>query len=233
MLTSKLYIDLDSILDTRISTLAKLDSEIAGALLKSEVYWLRESDHWDLLTQGRVTQEQFDAQYAERDKELLKTSFITGIFAPLTKLIADNELAMAEGAPNKPISFEINIWPYQLEPDEMDLLINLFKYRLGVEATVTMCSVSLEQLTPTYLTDRYAGAFMYPFHQWIKLHLAELIKHNHPDFTLVVPKLFEQDVSRLTVDEKRDQVTTFRLYLLEYMDISFIDASCFSIFKPK
>lgn len=233
MLTSKLYIDLDSILDTRISTLAKLDTVVAGALLKSEAYWLRETDNWELLTQGRISQEQFDNEYGKRDKELLKTSYITGIFAPLTKLIADNELAIAEGGMNKPISFEINIWPYKLEPEEMDVFIDLFRYRLGVDVTVTLCSVSLDMLTPTYLTDHYAGAFLYPFHQWIKLHLAELIKANHPDFTLVAPKLFEQDVSRLTIDEKRDEITTFRLFLLEYMDISFIDAACFSIFKPK
>lgn len=233
MQTSKLYIDLDSIIDTRISTLAKIDNEIAGELLKTEIYWLRESDHWDTLTGGVIQPDAFNELYAKRDKELLKSSYITGIFSPLTKIIADNELAMAEGALNKPISFEINIWPYKLEPEEMDAFIELFKYRLGVDVTVTMCSVPLEAVTPTYLTDHYAGAFMYPFHDWIKIHLEELIKHNHPDFVLVVPKIFEKDTSRLSIDEKRDQVTTFRVYLLEYMDISFIDASCFSIFKPK
>lgn len=233
MQTSKIYIDLDSIMDTRISTLAKLDNELAGELLKTEAYWYRESDHWDTLTGGVINQDSFTQTYAKRNKDLLKSSFITGIFGPLAKVMADNELAMAEGALNKPISFEINIWPYKLDPVEMDAFIELFKYRLGVDVPVTMCSVPLESVTPTFLTDRYASAFMYSFHEWIKFHLEELVKYQHPDFILVVPKLFERDVSRLSIDDKRDQVTAFRVYLLEYMDITFIDASCFSIFKPK
>lgn len=230
---SRIYLDIDSVFDIRLAVIAQLDPEVASTLLKEGAYWQRESDHWDKLTQGQITQEAYQQQYAKRDNTTLQRAYITGIFAPLAKVLADNELARSSGGLNKEIAFEVNLYPYTFDDIEQAQFIQLFKYRLGMDCKVTMVSVPPSLLTVKYLTDHYAAAFMYDFMGWIKLHLADLIKVKHPDFNLVAPKLFEKDVSRLSMDEKQDEIKSFRLYMLEYMDLSFIDVSCFSVFRPQ
>lgn len=230
---SKIYIDLDSIIDTRLGTIATLNQAVASELLKQGVYWNRETDDMQTLTSGGVSQDAYMELYQNRTVDVLKVSYITGIFAPLTKLIAENEVARSSGAINKEISFEINLYPYEMELEEIEAFTSLFKYRLGVDCKVTYCSVSPALLTAKYLTDNYAAAFMYHFTDWIKVNLKNILERKHPDFTLVAPKLFEKDVSSLSNDEKKDELTIFRLYMLEHMDISFIDTSCFSVFRPK
>lgn len=230
-LTSKIYIDMDSLFDTRMATLAALDAEAATKLLQSDEYWARETNQWYRLTRGKVSDEAFNTAYAKRDNQTLQRSVITGIIAPLLKVLTLNEQARLAGVHNKEITLEINLHPYTLTFEELELLPKLIIHRLGIAPRITFCSVPVEELTAGYLVANYAGAFMYDFNGWIKLHLADLIKSRNPDFTLVVPKLFEKDVSKLSVDDKKDQITSFRMYMLEYIDITVIDLACYSTFR--
>ncbi|MNC12964.1 hypothetical protein D3C75_606930 [compost metagenome] len=87
-------------------------------------------------------------------------------------------------------------------------------------------------VTPQWLLDNFAAAFMYDFNGWIKIHLANLVNRRSQGFNLVVPRLFEQDPTKMTVEDKQDEVKSFKLWFTEYMLIHFIDASNFSIFRP-
>lgn len=230
---AKLYIDLDSIFDTRVATLAKIYPSVATELLTKNDYWFRESDDWTKLTGGKVKTETHAERYAKRDNEILQSSIMTNIFAVLFKMIAENEIAINDGRPNKDIDIVVNIWPYSMDDVEMDMFRTFFCHRLRFEPQITFIYRKPESVTPAWLTTEFAVACMYDFNSWIKIHLKNLVQNRTQGFNLIVPRLFEKDVSKLSVDDKKDEVTTLKLYLLEYMLIHWIDPSSFSIFRPQ
>lgn len=232
MKLSKIYIDLDSIFDTRMATISAIYPAVATALLKDDAYWFRESDHWDKLTGGKISTETFNARYAKRNNATLQASVMTNIFTVLIKMIGENEIAMNDGRPNSEIAIDVNLWPYTFDDLEMDMFIGLFHYRLKFEPRITFMSRKPESVTPKFLTDNYAMAFMYDFNSWIKLQLSNLVLKRTQGFNLIVPRLFEHDVTKMSVEDKKDEVAQFRLYMMEYMNMHFIDAACFSIFRP-
>jgi hypothetical protein len=229
---SRVYIDLESIFDTRLATLGVIYPQVATDLLKRDDYWFRESDHWHKLTGGKIGEAEFQERFAKRDNATLHASVMTNIFAPLIKMISENEIAMNDGRPNREMAIDVNIWPYTFDDIEMEAFIDFFVYRLGFKPRITFMSRPPEAVTPKFLTDTYALGFMYLFNDWIKIHLKNLVLNRTQGFNLIVPRLFEHDASRLSIEDKQDEVTKFRLYLMEYMNIHFIDASCFSVFRP-
>ena len=229
---AKIYIDIDSIFDLRMSVLASIYPQVAKDLLRDNDYWHRETDLWSLVTAGRVSEAAFKAAYDKRNNATLQSSVMTGIIGPLVKLIADNEMALADGRPNREIALEVNLWPFTFDDEEMEAFVQLFNYRLGFEPRITFVSRSPSMVTPQWLLDNFAAAFMYDFNGWIKIHLANLVNRRSQGFNLVVPRLFEQDPTKMTVEDKQDEVKSFKLWFTEYMLIHFIDASNFSIFRP-
>jgi hypothetical protein len=205
---------------------------VATELLKRDDYWFRESDHWHKLTKGKISEAEFAEHYAKRDNATLQASVMTNIFAPLIKMVGENQIAINDGRPNKEIAIVVNIWPYRLDDLEMEAFVQCFNYRLGFEPRITFVSWPLSALTPALLTNNYALAFMYHFNDWIKIHLKNLVSNRTQGFNLIVPRLFEHDASKLSIEDKQDEITKFRLYLMEYMNIHFIDASNFSVFRP-
>lgn len=232
MSQSRIYIDADTIFDTRIATIAQLNQDVAKDLMRSNDYWIRESDHWSKLTMGRLTDQQVTEKYAKRNNDTLHASVMTGIIAPLIRILGENEIAINEGRPNSDISIDVNIYPYTLDDEGMELFTQLFTYRLGFSPTITFRSWPARHLTPTFLTSNYAVAFMYDFNGWLKQHLSALVLNRTQGFNLIVPRLFEHDVSRLSIEDKQDEVLAFKVFMLEYMNINFIDPSCFSMFRP-
>lgn len=231
MSVMSIYIDLDSVFDTRLATIATLSDDAASKLAQDEEYWLRESDHWGKLTNNVVNDAEFIAAYAKRDNAILSRSIMTGIIAPLVRVFAENEIAINDGQPNHDIRLVINIHPYTFDDIEMDIFRQLFTHRLGFDPSVTFVSIPMVEVTPRYLTGSFAAAFMYDFNGWIKEHLKNLVMNRSQGFNLIVPRLFEKDVSKMTIDDKKDEISTFQIYLLEYMNISFIDAAFFSMFR--
>jgi hypothetical protein len=229
---SKLYIDIESIFDLRMSVMASIYPQVAKDLLRTDDYWLRESDRWSQITVGRVTEAAFKEAYDKRTKDILQSSVMTGIIAPLMKMIAENEIAIIDGRPNREIAIDVNVWPFSFDDEEMEMFVRLFNYRLGFTPRIMFISRPPAMVTPDYLLDNYAGGFMYDFNGWIKLHLSGLIARRAQGFNLVVPRLFEHDVTKMTIEDKQDEVQKFKLWFTDYMLIHFIDASHFSIFRP-
>lgn len=229
---SKLYIDLDTVFDTRIATLAAIYPQVATELLTQDSYWHRESDDWTKLTGGKVKTETVVARYAARDDAILQASVMTNIFAVLFKMIAENEIAINDGRPNNDISIVVNIWPYSMDDIEMEMFRTFFSHRLRFEPEITFIKRKPESVTPAWLTQSFAVACMYDFNGWIKMHLKNLVVNRTQGFNLIVPRLFEKDVSGLSIEDKKDEVAALKLYLLEYMLIHWIDPSSFSVFRP-
>ena len=232
-MTKKILTCLDTLLDTRLGTLATLNPKAAEHVVKTPDYWLREHNNWSVLTGGLVTNEQFNERYAKRDITVLQNSIMTGINVVLLKILAEIDVNDSSGITRTDVGLEVNLAPYELTHDEIEELEDILRKTYGRELLITFCSIPMEELTPKVLRSRYAAIITYAFHEWIVMHDRALLEERTPTFNFIGPKLFEKDPSKLTVDQKRDEFTCFRLFKLEFMDFDFIDVKHMSMFRPE
>lgn len=229
----KLYLDLDSLLDTRLGTLSQLNPLAASRAVQTGAYWDREYDQWERLTGGLVDTPAFAAAWATRGRPELEAATVTGIIVVIMQILAMYQRNQVEGLVKEDLALEINLHPYNFELEEMDELTSILKHHLYYEdLTVTYCAHPLEQLTPKLLTSAYDTAIMYDFIPWIKHHATALAETRAPDFSLIVPRLFEQDPHSLSVERKQQEITGFQLWLVEHLDLHFINVANFSMFRP-
>lgn len=230
----KILTNLDTLLDTRLGTLSVLDPKAASIAVSTPEYWLREYNDWVGLTHGRIDNATFNARYQNRDDEVMLASVATGISPVLLKFLGATDVnAVNNMADDVDIGLEVNIAPYSLSTEELDELTAILQKTYGRCTPISFCDVPLDELTPTYLRERYAMAVLYDFHEWIVRHDRELMSARTPCFNFIGPKLFEHDPRRLSVEQKKDEFTRLRLFKLEFMDFEFIDVKYMSMLRPE
>lgn len=230
----KVYLDLDTLFDTRLATLAQISQEVAAQIFHSNAYWDRDHTNWETLTQGAVTAEQYQTQWDARDNETLQASIITGIIPVLVNIVTEYHRSKKAGTVDYDLAIEINVHPYQLEMEEMDELTRILQDEvLNDDIGVQFISLSLEEMTFEYIKSRYSALVLFDFHHWLKIHCLELPQISLKGITFIVPRLFEHDPGALSIERKKEEVTAFKLWLLDQLTVEFIDARWFSLLRPE
>lgn len=229
----KIYIDLDTLFDTRVALINQINPDACTALLTNKEYWLREHTHWPALTNQLLTDELFDEAWLKRDTTVLKSAMMTNIIPVLLSIISEFQVAKRENRVPFDIALEINIHPYVLDSEEMDELTSILQNEILHDGLpVLFVSVAMDELTPEFIDRHYASMFVFDYHRWIKHHCDALVKKPCKGLTMIVPKLYEKDPSKLPVDKKKEELAIFKLLLLELIMFEFVDARYFSILNP-
>lgn len=234
----RILIDLDAMLDTRLGVISNLNSEAAKVLVSSQDYWLRENDDWEKLTGGLITTEQFNKAYAERGGEntsnTINASVLTGIVPFVLQLLAEDNLNRASGMgdPNDVVMLSINTWPYELTGEYKEELKQICNEVYGESVPVETCWLPMEKASPLALDKLFVLYLTYDFISWTKYHHEELSRVMMNCFNFVGPKIYEQDVSKLSADEKKFELQRYHLFKLLHMDFEWIDSRYFSMFRP-
>jgi hypothetical protein len=228
----KIYIDLDGLLDTRLGTLSLNNPEAAVQVVKSDAYWDRDYTDWHRFSNGYVDNDTFNHWWVERDRRVLQESVVTGIITVLMRLLTEYSQNQKEGTVEEDVAVEINIAPYDFSDDEMDELTAILREATYSELPVLFSSRPLDELTPEFIREQYGAVILFEFHAWIRHHHTALVEHRCRDITFVVPRLFEQDPQRLSDEQRRDEFIAFRLGFLDHLELEFIDANWFSMFRP-
>lgn len=228
----QILIDLDSLMDTRLGVLDTIDPALAKHIVKSTTYWDREHTDWSALTDGALDNATFQEHWDARDNRVLEASMMSGMIPVLAKILSDYHRNMQDGMVQEDVGIDVNIWPYHLEIEELDVIREALQAYLYDDLEVSFCSRPMTELTPLVMHEHYAAVILFDFQPWIKYHCFNIAKQRCPGLNLIVPKLFERDPSKLSVESKEEEVIGLRLWLLEYIDIEFIDAQWFSMFRP-
>lgn len=188
-----IFITLDSLLDTRIATIAAVDSSLATQLLSKG--WVNRTSLFgdDLLD---IPLEEVKAKWKTRDIEILKTSLLTGWIGGLNTLIFI-------------ISQEMGINP---RIEELSITINMYPYQLTPTVAASICEaveLNLEEPVPikyVYIPDTYVDHHMVKgnfaavvHHDWDEFSLAQL--HNFPKYSMPETKYFFPKLSLIKTDE--------------------------------
>lgn len=228
----KILIDLDSILDTRLGTLHCNNPEAALDLVTRTEYWHRTFTDWSKLTNGKVTDDEFNQWWAKRGNTELHASRMTNIILVLMKIVNDYFNNLDEGVVTDELALTVNIYPYSLDGEEMDDMSMILRTYLNADLFIEYISASPEEITPTYLHDNYAAMIIWDFHTWIKLQAEALVKRPCPTINVIGPKLFEKDPSALTTSQKADEFTKFKLIMLEMLGYEYVNVDYYCMFVP-
>lgn len=228
----KIYIDLDSLLDTRLGTVSKLNPEAAIQAIQGDRYWDREHTDWHELSNGYLSNEQFNDAWEHRDKETLRESVMTSILAVLGRVLAEYHQNMKEGMATDEVAVEVNVAPYPFDDEEMEELAEILKLNTYKDLPVFFISRPLDELTPEFIREHYDAMILFEFHRWVRLQHVALTKCHCRDVTFIVPRLFERKPERLTDEQKRDEFVAFRLGFLDHLELEFVDPAWFSMFRP-
>ncbi|BAW19026.1 hypothetical protein [Ralstonia phage RP12] len=224
--TENIYFDLDTILDTRLGTLAQMGTEHAVSALNSGRYHKRMIDEFD-----DVPKQVFREAYAKRNIDTLKQSVLTNLVYFLRRLIKDSLLQAVVQQKVEKMCFTVNVWPYDFKDAELvEMLIGCIRFHTYSTSSVRIVSIPNEDLTPEFCNKNFQIMIRYNWIDWCDKHKAFFEENGIPGMTIVVPEIFYDsvptmdDIDRLDLKKqspfKMTEAICARLFRLKHMPVS-------------
>lgn len=231
----RLLVDLDSILDTRLGTLARISPELAREAA-GEKYLKRETDKLGTVLGKPEHDEAFKRLYAERDTDTLKASVMSQIVLMVNEMTRGWEQLMKSTPHVEDIAVDLNVYPYKLSAEEKDELEKVVLHYSALETQVSVIDVPIKRLTPRHLDSRYSSVIMYDFNGWMEYHGKSLPENKIPSLTFIVPRLYperpptEEEIKKEGF-ESIDAYTALQFGLAEFISIQAIPVEHFCILR--
>lgn len=230
-----IYADLDSLFDTRISTLYQYSPELVEDLLIKEKYHTRDEDVF-----GDLNREAFYNIYKERTVDTLKASTRTQIIAVIARILLEMERKRID-MPFLQISrLTINTYPYELsDEDKIEIQEAFYLYLTDAFVVIDVSYIPPYLLTPAFIRDNYDYVFMYEWVGWVNFHKDNFLNINCMEVEFILPGIYtDNEVDRLAIKELKetDDQNPFEimeLLLAGMFKAKFIKAEMFSFDIPE
>jgi len=223
------YVELDCLVDTRLSLLYDIDKDLIGKLIKNGYYHSRYRD-----TFSYIGSNLFNFLYKRRNEMILTNPSPTEINyfisnycfeANQTSKIYDND---------KEVTVYLNLYPYNLTEENVELLIMGLSNSIGVKVNVEILNKPYTDIDPLFIAKNIALMVMYDGLSWVEYFTQNglLLKNSLPDVILATPKLIK---NRLLIDEKDldkffDDISNS---IKPIIDLTFLPVDMFSILTKK
>lgn len=204
-LNHRVYVDMDSILDTRLALVNKMNPNLATMLIKSKRYFSRTSDNFSNIIKA-IDQKKYNELWDKRKwDDIKKAVYQTGVVEHLTDLSG----AIIEDSVRQPFrqgtAITLNTWPYSIDAEGKDYLKKFLE--LATAAEVNIVHIPIDFQTPEYFKSNYEYLFMYDFHKWLEIHIEGLKEKPMGEVTLSVPLLVARNKSpgkKYNIDQDRE-----------------------------
>lgn len=166
MAGDRLLVDLDSILDFRLSTMAILNDEYASTLIGNPKYIDRTRDD-EFYLAGGISHTEYLMTYANRGIDFKHhVAKPTGIFMLLGKIISERLVRSEAPLSERKFYIEINVYPFRLSEEACRSIANAVAIYLDTQLYIETVSYSPTQLTPSLVRDTYSDVVLYDFNEW-------------------------------------------------------------------
>ena len=238
----KLYFCIDTIMDTRLATLASIDDDYAFAALLGGYM-----DRWtdDPATYAPVcgTDVFFEA-YAKRNKGTLKLAYPTDHALDAGKIIEDLEVRHGAGDPtvaNLPVIY-VNYYHYDLTPAEVVEYTKAIRAIFKCRSQIKMFSRPVEKLTLNYFKENdYVGVYIYGYREWIESVITKPMNDGEvidacPEITFFFPAVVGRASAQEVYAECEralgttpDAFANVKLHCAKYIGIDWVSPTYYSI----
>lgn len=163
---TKLLIDINAILDTRLGAVRLLNPEAAESLKQNQDYYTR--DHDNLETLCDIDKNEFTSLMVSSPIEILDNSVVSHIYLYIKKMITVIRDTIGLSNPIIPyIDIELNTYPFQLSEEQSKYIAAGLSALLDVEEKVTPVYLPYSGLTLDYFdTNEYFMFIVYDFSTW-------------------------------------------------------------------
>jgi hypothetical protein len=212
-----ILIDLDCMIDTRLSTLINNFPTLTAKLVTEKKYHSRTSDDY-LCIDHRV----FYKLYDKRDNENIRIPIRTNILPILNEYCCDVKKDMYMKQEDM-LTVYVNTYPYILDYNEEELIKFGLMNRLPSGVNVEI--VSMSNVTPRWLDENVRAFMTYDGMRWLNKQVAKgnFIGYSIPNVTLITPALFNgglpEDVDGV-LEETRESLSL-------YIGINFVTVEFF------
>lgn len=229
MISKTIFIELDSLFDTRLGVLYMEFGEKILDILPT--YKKRNIDSFMPL----VNNADFAELYRKRNKDVLRNSMQTNIFG-LAKSFVNN--AISEMTLNPfPASPRVilNTYPYNLTFDEKQIFLKLLIAKVSSYADIDIVYLPNKDINPKYLNENVELLIKYDYTEWFEdqaLHNT-YVKHKCPDVKFITPAILNMDskaLSEVIENEKESPMGTFDSFRFVFADLIDLEFSKPSLF---
>jgi len=196
---SNVYLELDTILDTRLAALSVISDKIASEVVSAGEYLNRVKDSF-----GPISEDIFQFYYRKRNKHLLKVAVPTALLDLIAGYLLEAIAGFHAGKVDKYPKLYINTYPYVLnEEEERNLLAILFTV-INIKIDMEVMCVSNQELTPKWIGTNIKIMCKYDALNWIEYHnaLGTLAKHPLLTTTILAPTILSCKLKSSDIDEE-------------------------------
>lgn len=226
----KIYVSLDSLLDTRMGTLAMLDSDFAFAVTMHGGYFKREQDLFSAPDWGALDPALYRRLHETRRDAIVRSSVKTKMVRFVGELAMQVALRSIGTPSQAQVAIEINVHPYQLNSDERTELLQTLAYCFKGDLSLNLVDIAPQALGIEQVRQNYVAMVMYSYEAWLNAHDTALRKAPLKEVCLYVPRLF---FSRLLTEQERGELDVYGidpfemnrhvlapLVIVQYLDIA-------------
>lgn len=222
--TSAIYVDLDSLFDTRLAVLHNLGIKGLDRVITSQ-YYDRTYDEFE-----GIETEIFKEAYEKRNLDTLVNALITPVARHLYQFGRQTLIALVASPYRRQPKVVVNIHPYVLSPESEHFIINGVRAVTKNIMDVELISVPLESLTPSYVKQNYVQMVMYAYWEWLECHAANglLAETQCPEVTLIGPQLVKSKKAALEL-KGVDVFATIESYTSLFIKLTLSPVSLFCV----
>ena len=220
-----ILVDLDCLFDTRITTLIKMDEDVATTVL-SQGYSSRPIESYP-----GIPYSEFKKEYDKRDKHTLAGSPPTAMMDYINVYLG-HTIHESLMSPNKYIpKIIVNTYPYDLTHDEERLIVKGIVASTNGMADVECVHLPLESITPSFLRNQGVALFIYyEYYMWFETHAENgvLDRESCPEIGMLGPKIVFED----TLPSEREMEQAFKEMVLmaqPFIQLELVSVSLFSV----
>lgn len=219
-----IFIELDALLDTRLSTLYSLGPDIVAESL-SKNYFTRRIDTFE-----GVDKKLFKDAYNARDKVTLSNAIVTKAIGFVKELILLTTSQAIKTPFHAGAKLLVNIYPYELEDSEVNAIVEGVVYAIKGACDVQAVNMSLQDLTPKYCKDNLGYMFLYEYVPWLEAQGYNFKDLPCPEIMVVVPGIYFTE-EEPTKQEMKNAIENFMhpLRAMEFVSAYYIDLKLYDI----
>ena len=227
-----LLVDLDTLLDTRMGTLVKIDLDNLVKIDKKK-YLTRRSDNFDELV--NVDIDEYKELYKNRDVETLKCSGMTTYMLAVNKMLGEIAKEKIDNPAIESIELHVNYYPYKLSESMIKEFTDVISFYTNRLTKVKLVNLHPMLITPSLLKNEYSLYATYDFDVWLGLQGKNLENHPIPTVTVNVPSLFVNEVpdkeaiEQIGVNKDTDLFGSFEYLLAPYVSLTYSDIKYFCL----
>lgn len=229
-----IYIDLDSLYDTRLAILDKIDTRYA-TLVYEAGFTNRTEDAFP-----RINKEQFKKLFDDRDNTVLAKAMLTNVMSMVRDHIKESVKNIHRTPGGKEINVYVNVWPYEFDKTGVELILkpiyDIEENRVNVHAL----NQDPKTIPTSFFGERFAFIVMYDYLRWLTNILDDptTMAKPIPKTTLIAPKLFlnetynEKDYQAHLDAGNMDPFREIELICAQYVGLEFYEIPLFCAMLP-